>query len=273
MSNLAIGYFNRIRAGAVVSGGSWRAAFPSSNIVSPERAAVARSTTAATADTKLLVDFGAAYPIRVVAFDAHNLSNAAQWLVKLGTTSGASDVYSGSLTNWLQASSIESAITEHGASKGRDFMAALVLPADYTARYFSLEISDASNSAGYVELGYAFAGSALIPQINAEFGAWSDGHADLSTNTRVRSSGVWSDPVSRYKKTQVTLGALTLAEGDIVHEMQRVLGTVGRVVFIPDIADPAAIQRYGFIGQMRELAMLENPQYVRRGNAFSLEQG
>ena len=84
---------------------------------------------------------------------------------------------------------------------------------------------------------------------------------------------MWSDPVSRYKKTQVTLGALTLAEGDIVHEMQRVLGTVGRVVFIPDIADPAAIQRYGFIGQMRELAMLENPQYVRRGNAFSLEQG
>lgn len=273
MGNLALGYFNRIRVGAVVSGGSWRAAFPSSNIVSPERAAVARSTTAGTADTKLLVDYGAAYTTRVVAFDAHNLSSSAQWLVKLGTTSGGSDVYSGSLTNCWQATSIESVITEHGASKGRDFMVAAVLPADYSHRYLSLEISDAGNSAGYVEIGYVFAGPLLIPQVNAEYGAWSDGHADLSTNTRVRSSGVWSDPVSRYKKTQVTLGALTLAEGDLVHEMQRVLGTVGRVVFIPDVADPAAIQRYGFIGQMRELMMLENPQYVRRGNAFSLEQG
>jgi len=273
MGNLAIGYFNRVRSGVTITGGSWRAALPASNVASPERAAVARSTTAATADTKLNIDLGAAYTLRVIAFDAHNLSNAGQWLVKLGTSSGASDLYLGTLTNWLQATSVESTITEHGASKGRDFMAALVLSADISARYLTIEVSDSGNAAGYVEIGYVFAGPALIPAINAEYGAWSDGHTDLSTSSRARSGALWTDPVARYKSAQVSLGALTTAEAAIVHEQQRVLGTVGRVLFVPDIADADVTQRFGFIGRMSQLSALDHPQYARRGNAFTLEQG
>ena len=53
MGTLALGYFNRVCSRATVSGGSWLAALPSSNVRTPERAAVARSSTDATADTKL----------------------------------------------------------------------------------------------------------------------------------------------------------------------------------------------------------------------------
>lgn len=273
MGNLAIGYFNRARTGATVTGGSWRAAFPSSNVLSPERAAPARSTTAGTSDTKLNIDLGAAYTIRVVAFDAHNLSTVGQWKVKLGTSSGASDVYSGSFVDWIQATGIETAITEHGASRGRDFAAIIVLPADYSARYLTIEFSDSSNSAGYLEIGYVFAGPALIPSINAEFGNWGDRHMDLSTSTRARSGALWTDPIGRLKCVDVRLGALTEAEGIVVHEMQRVLGSMGRVLFVPDVSDMAKSQRFGFIGRMSELSALENPVYARRGNAFHIEQG
>jgi len=273
MGNLALGYFNRVRSGVTITGGSWRAALPASNVASPERAAVARSTTAATADTKLNIDLGTAYTLRVIAFDAHNLSDSGQWLVKLGTSSGASDVYLGTLTNWLQATSVESTITEHGASKGDDYAAIKVLPADYSARHLTIEVSDAGNAAGYVQIGYVFAGPALIPQVNAAYGAWNDGHIDLSTSSRARSGALWTDPVRRIKSSQVSLGALTTAEAAIVHEQQRVLGTVGRVLFIPDISDADVTQRFGFIGRMSQLSALDHPQYARRGNAFTLEQG
>lgn len=270
---MALGYFNRCGLAATVTGGDWLAALPAQNVTTPERAAVARSTTAASADTKLNIDLGAAYPVRVVAFDAHNLSSAGQWLVKLGTTSGASDVYNGSLVNWLQATGTEVAITEHGASLGGDLAAIIVLAQAYTARHLTIEIVDTGNADGHIDIGHVFAGPALVPAVNPEHGQWADTHVDPSTNSRSRSGALWSDPVRRRKAVQLSLGALSAAEADTVHELQRVLGTVGRVLFVPDIADAAKTQRYGFIGVMTELTALENPYYATRGTALRLEQG
>lgn len=272
MGTLALGYFNRVCSRATVSGGSWLAALPSSNVRTPERAAVARSSTDATTDTKLLIDLGAAYTLRIVAFDAHNLSDDGQWRVKLGTTSGASDVYSGSLVDWLQATGVESTITEHGASKGTDLPALLVLPADYSARYLTIEIEDTTNAAGYVEIGYVFAGPALVPSINPEYGAWADSRVDLSTKSRARNGAVWTDAARRHRATQLSLGSLTQAEADVLDEIQRVQGIVGSIVFVADIDDLAKSQRYGGIGTLRELSALENPYYARRGLAVAWEQ-
>lgn len=274
MGNLALAYFNRVRPGvATVTGGSWLAAFPASNVADVDRSKPARSTTAGTSDTKLNIDLGAAYPIRLIMLDAHNLSDAGQFKVKLGTSSGASDLYSGSFVNWLQVTDAESAITEYGASKGRDFPGICLLASTITARYVTVEFSDASNTAGHLDIGYLYAGPALLPAVNPEYGAWSDGWMDNSTSTRTPGGDVISTPLGRYKMVQLTLGALTQAEGDTVHEIQRVLGTVGRVGFIADVDDMAKSQRYGFIGTLRALELLDNPEFHRRGNAFVIDQG
>ena len=185
MGNLALAYFNRVRPGvATATGGSWLAAFPASNVADVDRSKPARSTTAGTSDTKLNIDLGAAYPIRLIMLDAHNLSDAGQFKVKLGTSSGASDLYSGSFVNWLQVTDAESAITEYGASKGRDFPGICLLASTITARYVTVEFSDASNTAGHLDIGYLYAGPALLPAVNPEYGAWSDGWMDNSTSTR-----------------------------------------------------------------------------------------
>lgn len=274
MGNLALAYFNRVRPGvATVTGGSWIAAFPSSNVADVDRSKPARSTTAGTSDTKLNIDLGAAYALGGFGFDAHNLSDAGQFKVKLGTSSGASDVYSGSFVNWLQATGVEGAITEFGASKGRDFPGQLLLPADLTARYVTFEFSDTGNTAGHLDIGYLYAGPVLRPAVNPEYGNWSDGWIDGSTSTRSPGNDLWSSARGRYKTVQLTLGALTQAEGVLLHEIQRVNGTVGRVMFFADSADAAASQRLGFIGVMRELGLLDNPEYYRRGNALVLDQG
>lgn len=270
MGNVAIGYFNRLRPGLVPAGGSWRAAFPAANSLTQERAKVARSSTAANADTKMSVPLGATRTLRVLGFDGANLTASAQVRYSLGTTSFGTEVYAGSTVNWLQATGVESSITEHGASLG-DFPYLLVLPQDYSASYVTVEIFDAANPAGYVDIGFQFAGPAFIPSVNPEFGSLGTAHIERSTKTRARGGAMYSDPGRRIRRAEMSLAALTDAEAITWHEIERVLGTVGTVAFVPDIADAPKTQREGFFGQIAELTLLENPELARRGKAISIE--
>lgn len=268
-------YPNRCVQGLTVSGGSWLAALPASNVLKSALAEVARSSSASTSDTKIQIDLGSARSLRAFAVVNHNLSASAQWRVLLGTTSGGSDVYSGTLADWLQVSGIESASVALGMEDGeylRDSMAALiVLPAFYSARHVTIEIADSSNPDGYVQIGRVFAGGGFIPTINAEYGL-RDSWIDLSTKEFSESGASWNTPRRRLRQVEFVLDGLTDEEGSYLHEMQRTLGTVGEVLYIPDLVDKAVMQQYGFLGEMRELSAVEYPYHRRRRLPVSIRQ-
>lgn len=269
----AIGWINRCRTGAAtVSGGDWLAAQPSSNVLSANRAKVARSASADAADTILTLDFTASQIIRAVAFDFSNLSSDAQWKVKLGTTSGASDVLSGSLVDYMQATGVED-ISDYGGRVGADLPAIMVLSQNYTASSLTIEIVDESNADGYIDVGYVWAGPLLIPELGVEHGAMSSGMDDETLVTRPRGGNYSTSPAGRIKHVSADFADLTAAEAITWHEAQRINGKTGRVLWVPDVDDMAKTQREGFIGVARELSSLEHPRYARRGAGVMLEAG
>lgn len=268
-----IGWINRCRTGAAtVSGGSWIAEFPASNVLNTDRAKPARSDSASASDTILTIDFTASQIIRAVAFDFCNLSTDAQWKVKLGTTSGASDVYSGSLVDYMQATGVED-ISDYGGRIGADLPAIMVLSQNYTASSLTIEIVDESNADGYIDVGYVWAGPLLIPELGVEHGAMSSGMDDQTMTMRPRGGSYETSPSGRIKSVSADFADLTAAEAIVWHEAQRINGKTGRLLWIPDIDDMAKTQREGFIGVCRDLSALDHPRYARRGAGVMLEAG
>lgn len=272
MANLGLAYVNRA-IGATVSGGSWQSALPASNAATRVLAAVARSSNALAASTKLQLDLGSARTLRAFALVNHNLSTVATWAIKLGTTSGASDVYNGSVTNVWQLAAFDATVTALGVDDAtyqrNDYSAIQVLPQAYSARHLTIEMVDASNADGFVQLGMVFAAGVWSPVVNAEYGLRDD-HIDLSSASNAESGAEWDIPRRRRRRVQFLLPRLTAAEGELAHEMQRVLGTVDDVLYLPDLADAAALQRFGFVGRMQNMSPLEYPSYATRTKGYSI---
>jgi hypothetical protein len=275
MANIGLFFPNRCTPSVTVSGGSWLAALPAANVCDPMLAKVARSTDDATASTKIRLDLGAARTLRAFAIVNHNLSAAATWRVLLGTTSGASDVYAGTLAPWL-AAGFEAGLVAAGMEDGeylRDGTPAIiVLPAFYSARHITIEIEDTANPDGYVQIGRLFAGGGMVPEVNPEYGGMQDGWDDKSTKLESENGSEWATPRRRLKTVSFDLRSLSLAEGEQLHEMQRVLGTVDEVLYVPDVENAALAQRYGMLGTFSELSPLDYPYFNRRALPVRIRQ-
>ena len=173
--NFLLGYANRIGS-ATISGGSWLAGAPASNVGTWALADTARSSDALSTSTKLRINHGGAVTARVLV--RHNLSSAATVRWMRGTTAGGSDVAdTGSVAAW--------AFTPR-AYDGAVYDVPLLQTEQTSAQYDEIEITDTGNAAGYVEIGRVFVGPAFDPDIGQAYGL-RDGHTDLSTVGRAHS--------------------------------------------------------------------------------------
>lgn len=200
-------------------------------------------------------------PAAVVALVNHNLSDAATWRVLLGTSAGEGDVHTMSLQTWLHADT-DATFAAAGMDDGeylRDWRdAQLVLSSFKTARYVTVEISDEGNPDGYVQIGRLFAGGGFLPKYGADVG-FEQGWIDLSTKDSSDLGSDWINAKRRIRSVRMVLSWLSPAEGDAVHEMQRMLGTIDETYFWPDINDPAHSQRYGMLAKANETARIKWP--------------
>lgn len=260
--NFLLGYANRIGA-ATISGGSWLAGAPASNVGTWALADTARSSNALTTSTKLRINHGSAVTARVLVLVRHNLSSAAtvRWI--RGTTAGGSDVAdTGSVAAW--------AFTPR-AYDGAVYDVLLLQTAQTSAQYDEIEITDTGNGAGYIEIGRVFVGPAFDPDIGQAYGL-RDGHTDLSTVGRAHSGAQWTASSRRLRTAAFTLPYVTLAEGGELHDIEQAEGITGELAYLPHTHDRALLQRYGFVGLARELSGIEYPYYKAQVKALSLEQ-
>ena len=278
-NNILLSYPNRANA-AAITGGSWLAGLPASNLANREMWRVARSTNTLAASTKINVDIGASKLLRAFALANHNLSAAATWRVTLGTTAGASNVYDSGFVNvWrmtfdnlVEWESVSWWTGVAGDEYLRSPFAAMhAAPDSYSARYLTVEISDEANVDGYVQIGRLFAGGALQPTYNPVYGL-QDGIKDLSTTDAAESGAFWGTERRRMRYTSLVLGWVTPTEAQYIQEMQRSLGTLGEVLYIPYPADMGESQRWGYIGRMSELSPIEYPYYRMRSLPIKLEE-
>ena len=248
---------------ATVAGGSWLAAAPVSNVQTRPLANTARSSSVASADTKITIDHGSAKAARALVLLRHNLTSAATVRWKRGTTAGGTDVAdSGDVNAWQ--------FTPR-AFDGSVYDAQILLTSQASARYETIEIVDTANSAGYIEVGRVMVCPLFEPTWNPSYGL-RDGHEDLSEVGMAYSGADWPTANNRPRTVQFALQFLTLAEGDTLHEMEQIEGTTEEVLYLPYTDTPARMQRYGMVGLLRELSGIEYPTVNTRSRGFSIRQ-
>lgn len=279
MANMALGFRNRATSGVTVSGGSWLAALPAANVLTSERAMVARSSDALTTSTRIDFDFGQQRAFSAVALCNHNISQAGTWRVTLGTTAGASDLFdSGSQAAWYLpftgAEEWESGNWWGIAQDeyiGHPYCAIVLLATTTNARYMRIAVTDTANAAGYVQIGRVWAGEVWKPLYNDAYGR-TLGHDDQSVVQVAVSGAPFADKQRRSRRVQFSLEALEMNERAWVSEISRRAGTVEEVLYLPDMADYTECQRYGFVGRMRQMAALEMRHPVLNAARFELTE-
>lgn len=280
MNKTLIGWRNRMVSGATLSGGSWVSTLPLINLLTTERAEIARSTNAATASTKFTVDFGQARTVRALALLNHNLSQSGSWRVLFGTSSGAGDIYTSAWqAAWFIPFGTGADEWESNAwwglpndeYTGHPFMAPLLLAQNYSTRYLTIEIDDTTNADGYVQIGRVFAGEAFDPENGPTYGlkqGWKD-TSKIETND---SGTPFMDQRRCLRTVAFDLPYVGLDDSAIHYEFQRRSGTTREVMYLPNRYDYQECQRYGFVGRMPDLQPQSHNFYRAKALSISLEE-
>jgi hypothetical protein len=135
-------------------------------------------------------------------------------------------------------------------------------PTKVYGRYVLIDIADAANPAGYVQIGRFMAGEAFRPNVNFSYGAalrW----VDDSTQARSIGGAVWSYVKPKRRMLICSFALLTESEAyGAAYDLQRSVGTTGNmlVVYNPDDGNDVFLRRtiYGRIIELDDI-VTENP--------------
>lgn len=264
MSNCMFAWPNRVDPSVlyapVLSGGSWLAALPRTNVQDRRLRKVARSTNALVASTQFDIDQGVARDLRVFAILVPNATAAATVRFRLSNIAGnfAAPIYDSTalliLPAGLDAEQLE----------GMNVWKTIVAPATQNGRYIRVEIADAANPAGYVDVARVIAAPVYQPTINLAPGAGL-GIEDLST--RQESDG---GAATYREKAKRRVWAFTLEDEPETEsmisqfDMQRIAGTTRQIHFVYNPDDTTHMHRRAFLGVMRKLSPLRMPYITSR---------
>jgi hypothetical protein len=244
---------------ATVSGGSWQASLPVTNVADRRITRVARTTSAAAANTVIDIDCGATKSMRGFGLFNHNLQSTAQWRIKASLSAiGSTDVLDSGAKNVLQMS-LSPDVLEwedtgwwEGIGDGwvRNMHPIIYVHSELiSARYVRIEITDTTNPDGYVQVGRAFAGPVLEPAYNDDLGRGS-GFVDFNTFDVGEAGAEFARLGRKVKRETVTLSWLTEAEARFLRGISRQRGTDDDVLYVPDVGSASAQQEYGFLGRI-----------------------
>lgn len=270
---------------ATLSGGSWMASLPRSNLQSRRLSKVARTSNALATSTKFDIALTKARPVRVLALVAHNLSvsstvrivgdDAADFATPL-YDSGAvlmwpAGVIPSDLLEWEDDNFWLGTISEE-AIAGYRAPFILLLPSTVTARYWRVEITDAGNSDGWVHIGRLYIANAWTPEYNFQYGA-DLGFGDVSSFETSLTGEEFFEARRKRRKFKFNLGNLSLAEGyTSALELDRLAGTTGEVLVVADPADTTNAPRRNFLGRLTSLSGLAHQSPMLMSKSYELAE-
>lgn len=244
--------------GGTLSGGSWT--LPLSNSQSTDRSLIARCASTSAANAVADCDFGASKSVRVVVVAGHNMGEADTWRVRLGTSSGASDVADSSgQAAWAMTFDIPPLMWEAPTwwgptvtDTGHPYCSWIFFPQAYSARYMRLTFS----TSAAVQFARVWAGDIWQPTWNVQQGL-EHGWIDPSETFRAVGGALLASKRRRYRTARMTYPALTDNDAAVSQEVFRHAGTVEEVLYVPRPGDYSHCQRYGFIGRFRQLSPVQ----------------
>lgn len=273
MRNVFIGWPDLTRApyACTLSGGSWTAALPLANLKEPQLHRVARSNNLLTASTQFDADLGAAKLLRCVAVPRHNLSLTATWRLRLSTVSNfASTVID---TGWLDAWPAAHRPDTEEFARGHLMRPLLWLGAsEATARYLRLEISDASNAAGYVDLARLFVARRYLFAVNPQWGA-KIAAQPRSVVQQSLGGAKWTQRRRALRLATLQVEGMTIDEAFLRHfEINSGADVTEQVFFAMDADDAANLHASAFLGTLKTLDGVTFQPVMRGRVQFQIEE-
>jgi hypothetical protein len=281
-SNLALIYENYADRGTL-SGGSWQSgSLKLANLQTPYLAEVARSTSAAEADTQFTIDFGAPYIISGICFGPCNVRPDALCRYRAYDDNGL--VYDSGLLQF-PGSTVDSANLEwedggfwEGTSREFDdlFKGIYLIhlpPLPLACERITVEIMDAGNPAGFIEIGRLICGKAWSPKYNYGYDGNSLDFEDLTDREEGRSGARFFNP--RPNRRSFSFGFDYLPEAQTFQDVYRIAtrsGTHRQVVIIPNPGDPDSFAREAFVGTLGTPPSLRRPTFQGVATAFKIEE-
>lgn len=266
MANITLGLTNYADE-AVLSGGSWRTSLPRSNLQNRRLSKVARTPDALAASSQFDCALVKGRPVRVLALIAHNLSvSSTVRLIGCDAADFAAPLYdSGAVSMWpagvIPQDMLEweddnfwlGTISEEAIAGYRAPFIHL-LPSTVTARYWRVEIADTGNSNGWIHVGRLYLANAWTPHYNMRYGA-DLGFDDVSIFETSLTGEEFFERRRKRRNFRFDLAALSEEEGyQSALELDRLAGTTGEVLVIPDATDITNAPRRNFVGRLAALS-------------------
>lgn len=283
MANALLAYRNRVDD-ATLTGGSWAATLPLTNLQDRLLSKVSRTTSTSTSATQFVTSLAKGYTISVVALCRHNLSSTALWRVRAYSDAGLTSVVYDSDTVEVWEATLDSLQLEwpednfwSGRPGAEDLVgyywnAIHVLPAAVYARYWKVEITDTANPSGFVEVGRLFLSEAWMPVLNMSYGA------SIGYNNRTEIEEAWDgteyfDRRPAYRTAQFQLDNMGTSEAmNRAFDMQRLAGVDKEVLFMWDQADVQHLIRRSLLGRVRELSPIEQPYFEAHKTSYVIKE-
>ncbi len=260
MTNLVLSYINRADT-ATLSGGSWQASLPLTNLQQTRLSKAARSTNLLAASTKFDIDLGATTVVlRMIGVMGHNLTQDATYRLTGGDSPGATQYDSGWQAVWPAVYGLwdrefedpdwYSGKISAAEASAYPIKALLDLGLNYTYRYWRVEFLDTGNAAGYIELARFWFGPAWQPTINYDWGS-ALGWQSRDRAIEVRSGARIIERMKARRAWRLSLHELSDQEAfGRALAMNLMIGTEGEIVVIPDPADVANYHRRNIYGRV-----------------------
>jgi hypothetical protein len=281
VANIKLAYLNRADE-AALSGGSWLSTLPIDNMKSRVLTRVARSTNVTLSSTKFDIALSQPRAVGVIALVGHTLSVTAKVRITADTEAtftappyqtAWTDVWPGgviplSQLEWEDDNFWLGTLTpEQRAAFVTPFIH--VLTTEQIFQYWRIEIDDALNVAGSVDVGRLFLSPAWAAAVNYDYGAGLE-VGDKSVIDSSVSGVEYFEQRERKREMQFTLSNLTEEEftGQAL-AMQRYAGKTGEILIIPDSDVPADFPVKAFLCRAMEYEKITH----RFLNSYSMRIG
>lgn len=274
VSNLALLYENRVDLdGVVLAGGSWQTgSLGLNNLRTPYLPEVARTMSAAVADTQFTCALPQIYSIGGFALGPTNLRPSALLRIRSYTDSTMQTQVDDSGFLALPNATVDQTtlawedpgfwegITQEfddigkGIGKGATFV--YIPPVRFTAAFFKVEIFDPGNPIGYIDVGRFFVSRTWRPTYNYDEQGNSLEFEAITDQEDGRSGTSFFNARALRRIFKFAFGYLPDTEFREIYQIIVRSGIHNQVYVVPNPGDPSTYLRESFFGTLNALPSL-----------------
>jgi hypothetical protein len=279
----AIGIYNLIDS-ATLTNGSWVTTLPLSNLQTKLLGQVARSGNLLAASTKFLINHGTPKAAQVIGLINHNFSLEATVRISVSNSSNMSSplydsgfvpvwdaVYNTYDLEWEDDNWWAGTYTNADIS-GYTPQYIKVLPSEVTGQYWQVEIIDASNSLGVIQVGRVFNGPLWIPERDAEVGLSNTWESDTQMQKALNGTRYYRRR-NPHRITRFALNNMSTADAmTYAFELDSRAGIDEEVLWIQNMSDTIHALRRRYLGTLKQLSPIEFNEFSYAKKVYEIEE-